>query len=400
MKARVLVTLATFLTGCAAILGVPDLTFDPDSSHGADGAANDDAMNDGGASGDAGPPAPCDESKLQTDSMHCGRCGHDCLGGECRSGVCQPVLVQGGLTNPATLTFDTQNLYVASEGDGTVRRIPKSGGQPDVLAIGQEDVHGIAIDGTDLYWSNLDFAGDGGGEYWGAVWHCELPGCTPKTPVAFGDYAADVQFSNGLLFFAENNGGAVRKVQPDGTGLTLLAEPTKPLHLAVDGQHVYFTTNNATLRRVPIAGGADETVGPIEYGGQVGFVRLDNERVYWAYSGSDPPYTGYVFSQPKADLTAPKIAYGTNNQGSVGVAVDESNVYWTNGSATDIGASYERIGTVVTCPKTGCVGEPTVVAKDLLAPWAIAVDGNALYILSYGSRYLNADGSVLRVAKP
>jgi hypothetical protein len=402
MKTRVLFMFVSLLTGCAAILGVPDLTFDPDSTQGrADGSTSDGSPNDGGAPGfDSGPSTPCDETKLQTDTKHCGRCGHDCLGGACTAGKCEPVVVQGGLTNPTTLVFDSTNLYVTSNGDGTVRRIPKGGGQVDVLARAQKNVHGIALDGQNLYWSNLTFGGDGGDGYWGGVWHCELPACSTKTSVVEAEYAGDVQYANGTLYFAENNDNKIRKVQPNGTGLTTLAEPNKPLYLAVDSEHVYFTTKNTTLKRVPIVGGMAQEVGPIEYGGEVGFVRLDAERVYWAYSGYDPPYIGYVYGQSKSDLSAPKIVYGTANQGSIGVAVDDTNIYWTNGSVTDIGASLQRVGTILTCPKTGCVGEPTVVASSLLAPGALAIDGAAIYFLSYGSRLYDADGALLRVAKP
>lgn len=38
---------------------------------------------------DDGPPVGCGDTS--SDSRHCGRCGHDCLGGTCAAGKCQPV---------------------------------------------------------------------------------------------------------------------------------------------------------------------------------------------------------------------------------------------------------------------------------------------------------------------
>src|SRR5262249_52955723 len=36
---------------------------------------------------------PSDPAALATDAHHCGACGHDCLGGACAAGACQPVVL-------------------------------------------------------------------------------------------------------------------------------------------------------------------------------------------------------------------------------------------------------------------------------------------------------------------
>ena len=70
-----------------------------------------------------GPLVACGTGACEIDRMvdplHCGECGHDCLGGECGAGECQPVslLVQGGLRDIAA---DDDYVYFAS--DSTVER--------------------------------------------------------------------------------------------------------------------------------------------------------------------------------------------------------------------------------------------------------------------------------------
>ena len=62
-----------------------------------------------GGTGGASCPAPtadCDgtpstcETNLDTSAVHCGACGHGCLGGTCQTGVCQPVVLAAGSGAP------------------------------------------------------------------------------------------------------------------------------------------------------------------------------------------------------------------------------------------------------------------------------------------------------------
>ena len=391
------------LTGCAGLIGVPDLTFDEQADQGSPDASTanvDGASSDGSVTGDGGPAPPCDESKLQTDPRHCGRCGHDCLGGECKGGKCESVVVRGGLENPTDLTFDAANVYVTVRGSGTVLRIAKVDGKTDVLASGHDEARGVTLDGQKLYWSNLDFDGDGGGDYWGGVWGCTLPACSDTKLVTLGDWATGVRFSGGFLYFAENNNGTVVRVKPDGTMRAAIGDGTKPSMLAVDATHVYFATNSNNLQRALLDGGSQESVGPLSYGGLQGFVTVDDERVYWAYADFESP-KGHVVSALKSNPAAPKEEYGTANVNSHGVAVDATTLYWTNEGNFDDQFVNQKDGEVLACPKTGCAaGPPVVLQQGLTWPGAITVDGDAIWFLTYGSKYGSAAGELRRIAKP
>jgi hypothetical protein len=87
------------LAGCGLIAGLSD--------HELDTRAQDGGLAEDRTNGDVAdlPDAPgfadgsC-SNDLRIDPKHCGSCGHDCIGGECKAGACQPALVaetDGGL---------------------------------------------------------------------------------------------------------------------------------------------------------------------------------------------------------------------------------------------------------------------------------------------------------------
>lgn len=87
MVRRVGVAGVAVLAACTAILDVPDVSRGHVKCD--DGVCVCEARYDHCSSS---PTDRC-ETDLWTSSHHCGVCGHDCLGGECVDGACQPVVV-------------------------------------------------------------------------------------------------------------------------------------------------------------------------------------------------------------------------------------------------------------------------------------------------------------------
>jgi len=82
------------LAGCGLIAGLSDHELDTRAQDG--GGADDGTVGDEARLSDAPgvTEAGC-SADLQSDAKHCGSCGHDCMGGECKAGACQPVLLAG-----------------------------------------------------------------------------------------------------------------------------------------------------------------------------------------------------------------------------------------------------------------------------------------------------------------
>ena len=85
----------------------------------------------------------------------CGGCGHDCQGGGCTISLCQPVVLGDMQAGPWGIAIDGSNVYWTNYGGGQVKQCAKSGCSlmPTTLASGLSSPYGIAIDSTNVYWN-------------------------------------------------------------------------------------------------------------------------------------------------------------------------------------------------------------------------------------------------------
>lgn len=99
--------------------------------------------------------------------------------------------------------------------------------------------------------------------------------------------------------------GAVQSATLDGGApATLVAGYLQPAGLALDGDHLYLTTEDAVVE-VPVAGGATRDVAaiPVGYGQSVG---VGGDQVYWIQSGAGRVS---VMQAPRAGGPGLEIAY-------------------------------------------------------------------------------------------
>lgn len=103
---RVLLGAVLVASGCRGIIDIDDKTYVADGSGGgaSSSASTSSSSSTSASSSGCGP--------LDT-KQNCGACGHDCEGGECKDGVCQPYTL-------ATLPFMTRGSGLAVPGDGYV----------------------------------------------------------------------------------------------------------------------------------------------------------------------------------------------------------------------------------------------------------------------------------------
>jgi hypothetical protein len=167
----VVFAIALACAGCASLWGFDDLTVgDAGSTNAADASISGDGAS-GSESGADAPTVQCDGGltacgaaciDTRGDPKNCGACAHDCQGGECQHGVCQPVLIAsgftgtndaGGMVSPLFIAVDSTDVYWTVEGVGVMKCATNGcNNQPILLAPGQQQASGFGIDATSVYW--------------------------------------------------------------------------------------------------------------------------------------------------------------------------------------------------------------------------------------------------------
>lgn len=281
------------LAGCSLIIDTSGLSGGEEPRE-ADGAAAVDAPSraEAGADVTAPPPPLCAPTvDLTSDAKNCGKCGHDCLGGECSGARCQPVVMvsgQSGAVGVATdgnelfwstvpgylraqrldgmgpvreiaklmsalhIEVDDTYVYVADRVEKRIVRVPKSGATPvEKVASCIGDCLGVAVFAGTVYFTDrgpnaLRVVGSDGG----------------VASIASGFANPEDAFATATeVYVANENANAVVKVPLDGTPSSLFFPVTDPVSVAIEGTDMFVVSQNAgTIYRRPVAGGGLEAV--------------------------------------------------------------------------------------------------------------------------------------------
>jgi hypothetical protein len=284
--------------------------------------------------------------------------------------ACQPddppvVLVSepmGGAESFGDLTIDADAVYYAtllpSGCMAQVKRVPKQGGTPTVVAQTHGMPSALAVDAEHVFWFDTD-----------------EPGC------AAPDSTSYVAFATPKL---------------GGTAVPLFeaSQPARPFAVALDDAFIYWTGQSTiSVQRAPKGGGPPEVV----YAGSdtPGSLVLDDASVLW--SG-----TAGVWSAPKAPggpgtQLAPAPASSPQLGRFGGVAVDASSVY-VAGYTVCAGATCTVQGFVDRIPLGG--GSASMVgASPGEWPSEVVLGADQVYWMAQESMAANVTGTIERAPK-
>jgi hypothetical protein len=340
-----------------------------------------------GAPLDAGmaEASPCgDTSSIPTN---CGRCGHDCLGGQCSGGVCQPfaLIAADAGVSPTDLAVDDAYLYWTDMYNGAVTRTDKSTGISTVLSTSTFFPQPIAVDDANVYW------GDFAGLYW-----CPKSSCALNTNMAAGNYRHplfSLALSDAGVFWSEGDPDLlwVPKAAVNMTPTVVWQGDAAAAFVAADGPRAYFTASDGLLHSVSADGGGAYAVAVpgAPAAAQSAGITLQVPDVYFTVVDPD---AGLVASAAAASgdasaLTASAVARGQHNPFII--VSDGTSLYW---EATTSGGTASAI---VTCTVGACV--PRVVATTTIDLVTMAVDDNAIYWTLSGPTSIT--GSIWKLAK-
>ncbi len=364
--------------GCNLILGNESAVFVPleGGSAAGDGSTLDAVVTTDGSSNDGGSEdaGPCVD--VASNPKHCGACFHDCLGGQCIAGMCQPVELATDESGPYAIAVDATHVYWSNRATGDLWRVPIAGGPKERLFDGPSDTHGdeFAVHDGMVYFPTQ--IGDAG------VVRCPVTGCPdpgPEPVIENGTAATSVAIEDGVILFVESEvGGRVGRCPLPCTGnFEIVASGEMlPLRAAQSGNVVAWSiiTNDVRIKV------GDEPVFsvPTKNGFATG-IAISGGLVY-AQEHNVGPLVFPTDGGPRERLTTDGFSFSEE------LTLDDANVYFTDTTEN---------GRVVRCARTGCGDSGVTLATNQSRPRGIAVDGKSVYWVSAGG----ASGRIMRVAK-
>ncbi|MGO9834076.1 MAG: hypothetical protein ACLP1X_07675 [Polyangiaceae bacterium] len=326
--------------------------------------------------------------------------------GACQGDACLPipdgVLVSGQHT-PIGIALDDDNVYWMNLGTYSTQTKSYSGAQlmkcakagcgnaPTVLASGPwNGSTRLAVSSGNVYWATQNL-----------LLSCATDGCVSEGPTVLwaGDLApTDVAVGAASIYFGSTVDDGLLTCPIDGCGAdptVLWSSTAPPAPIALDGPTVYFATTGISLLSC-VAGAC----APILVGGTPTAMAIGNANVYIGTRGAGSP--GAVASCPETDCTAGLTIVANNLSNCVGIAVDATEVYFTDQGMIDVDGGTGGAGSVSKCPLSGCNDQPAPIAGFVNFPQQIAVDATNAYWTDFGSStdpQASDDGRVMAVPK-
>jgi sugar lactone lactonase YvrE len=349
-------------------------------------------LDDLGGGGDATSEiAPLEASACDADTNadphNCGACGHDCCGGACTAGQCQPLVLASQQVKPAWVIADATHVYwevnttsfQGSVPPTDVMRVGTDGSNLEVFASQRAIFNGIQTDGTRIIWLEASVAppapfrvawadktatvGDAGAPVQ------VVPAMDPNASSAsmrgfyvdtatmywFGNSSTECPNFSACVFFAPTSNLGAR---------TVVQVTTSPYNIALgsaDTDYIYPWTQNGSIARLSkklVDGGLPSDIVETTADGGVSITAVDETTLYFSNTAA-----GTIYAMPKVpDAGAPQV-FATLQNVPRTLAATQGQVYWANSDG------------IVSCPASGCPNGPdkprVIVAENGITDFAI-----------------------------
>jgi hypothetical protein len=276
---------------------------------------------------------------LQTDSHHCGSCGHDCTPGTCAQASCQPWVVAAPPTtiSPAGIACDGTNLVWVDSGLKSVLQIPAPGGAPPII-LGSPAVtafDAVAMGGGYVAWtqtygtgstalSTLYLATEGSANSPVGQWNMNTPRGLAMDPTGVMAYLNAPNSSGAFQLWACALTTSPGDSSPCTTSAPYTSNQTGPI--VADGSNAYWTDfgNAIVWRGTP--GFPTNTMTAVATGQTGAYaIALDTTNIYWSVNGGNDTFA--IRRTSKAAPSTPVDLTSGQPGGAVALATDGANVY-------------------------------------------------------------------------
>lgn len=286
-----------------------------------DGFADCDGMSKNGCEIELGLPTDCRE------------CDHDCLGGECEEGECQPVNLATGQSDPLGLDVEGNYVFwtelVGPGGFGAVRsRELAPGSIPVPIATGLTSPETVVADGTHVYFGDTFGSGDVGRAAYNGD-DLNLQWLEPP-----GTFGPRLLLSDSVHIYALLvSDPPVRASKGTSQNPQVMVGTNVAWGGFLHEDELYFADPVAgEIFRIPIApddGFPQLPVSVVSGQPDVVSVYIHDGRIYWTTApenGPNDPLPGIAAGQ---DLDGGNlIMYGSNLSHSEDLVVDDDHIYF------------------------------------------------------------------------
>lgn len=330
------------------------------------------------------PPMETGCGDLSRNPVHCGRCGHSCLGGSCVAGNCQPVALAEGI-RPRRIALGQGIIVWLENVDGRVAQMNKDGAEQVVLWTQARRgmlPENLNVDDSYVYWTNDEHE----------VSRCAIGGCggAPTVLAKTDPYPSSLGVDASHLYWIERGSdesrvvrmpksGGPREVIGHATGVRLVG-------LALDATHIYTASAHGHVYRFAKERGALQELGGST--GEGATVLVDDQSVYWSTWGQPAA----IYAMPKDGSLGP-YALAASLSYPLGIAIDARSLFWTMRGV--LGADDN--GSILMRDLTSG-GESRVLADRQHDPTDIAVDEAAVYWVN--DDFGGDEGGVFKLARP
>jgi hypothetical protein len=354
---------------CNVLLGNEDGVFvrgdNPADTGTLDATANDGGVeeNDAPAITDAAIENGGCDARPNDDPQNCGACGHDCLGGDCRSGKCLPVVMSEDAGAAVTQRMATSDEGIYIVGGGTLHRVGLDGGPASTQytpAAGNV-LSDIAVSPTKVVFAQAFGPSP-------SIRSCPLGAC-PDAAVESDSIAGPHALSlvGERAFWADLN--AMYATAPGG-GAPALFQSEDISTTAPSPTRIYWARSNTAILRSAFPDGGDVTSFVPDSGGPISSIAVTDDGLVWVANAT--LHIGALDGGSARRLTA-------LSSGALRIGVAGDQVYWLESGS----------GVLRRCALAGtCVGE----AVSLKCTADFAITQRAIW-------WVEEEGRLLRLAR-
>jgi hypothetical protein len=251
---------------------------------------------------------------------------------------------------------------------------------------------------------NVYFAAVQSQSFTGQVLMCATGGCNGSATLIASGFPWAMATNGAALFWTEGSQSLVLSCALGGCGgapTALFAPPAQSYPLtqgiAADTTSAYWIVTGVADNIVSCAvTGCNDAPSPL--GNTLpenAQIVADANNLY--FTDANPIELGGILTCPKSGCSGSPTVLASGRSAPHGIAVDSARVYWTEeGDDVVNGVEVPNAGGVYACAVAGCGDSPTAIATGQQSPMGIAVDDSRVYWTTEGPD----GGQVLSVAKP